>query len=1277
MIEATVADKSQGQNVATDKNSKEGGLDISLDEKGQPIGSLFQEDKKCRIILGTGVSLATSSVEECLAQCLEDDGCQSVSYNTLDDESENCLLNTETKYDVGPFFICNEPTWSYFEKVRDYFLISNKESGSLLSARDETTAELTNNIQSNCYWFWSGDVIRSMKYPSRVLTISSKRGRPSSIPERGVSLQKRSIGLKQSWGYEDNKLRSTIDNKHDLELAIGGDNKLVVTVPELAKLQHWSLSLDPIYFVIANRKNGKVIATDKDANVQMFGYNGQDSQLWYWDDNNIRSKSFPDKVLKVDETGKVDLGTYIYSDPSQKWTINGNDNIKQLSNNSSILLCESDTDSIRGCREKISDGSKWTLELSRVHFFILHKKSGKVLSAKSKDALNLQKYNMSDNQLWFWDNEAIRNKEYPEKVLTMQKKGSHKIELKKFKGVENQNWEYENDFLKSKFNDLKIDATMFGKPNSNDKWGMTIAHDVFTIWNKNQGTLLGLTKEGEVNTQPYSGSDSQLWFWDGRSIRSKEYPSKVLDVKLTNKKDKIGAEVYLNDYNGSPSQNWRHLDDQFISDSEGKKLITGTDKSEIPKVVACKNCFPDTGSKWAFSAKDVSYFNLEDTKINGFLTFDGDSARKITTKKSDLDDSSLWFWEGNTIRSKRDHMYVLSLNKTKGNWWDVTANKYQEAPRPFIIQKFRPISSNFITAELQGFQIESDNKRTGGYAVPGRKSGNKRLKMVMPDDTTTPCLVKRGLLSATDTEWEPLASPMRDLFSSVGYSSKGREVELQGRAISLAYGDYKKPDSYDDYPSTERSYGDGPSSYNDYPSSKGGYSGPGSYGDYPSSDGGGGYGGGPDSYDDYPSSKYSHGRPSSYKDYPSSQRSHEDNDYPSSDDSYDKPGSFKDYPSSSPGHNNMLYPTLRKGIKFGIAPGVREKITVAKPSLNKGLQDALDEDYQSDQKSNKLTDVGEVRNFDHANQYAKSFSIDAPTFLKNINKLSNKLLVHKRVPLLESTQSRATNIKSLRMLKSKFIENKIKEGLCKRGKLKCVGRPTLPYSDTKSIFDDIKVNTPTGEQVESAKNRFLGYTQDMQDRFKLWKDNVRGKPTDDLITLDDMEKFAVYEYQNRPTINYYCRKIYDDMPLNDDILRSADKLGEATQQGILMQNYLKKNHITQPITTYRFEPLNNPKKFKVGKEFTENSFMSTSKIDKRTRLGPANQMGPAARPREITIHLKRSGSDLAGINPHMSHQEEVLVPIGTRFRTVKKENVEIEWQGKMVPVERVEIEEVV
>ena len=149
------------------------------------------------------------------------------------------------------------------------------------------------------------------------------------------------------------------------------------------------------------------------------------------------------------------------------------------------------------------------------------------------------------------------------------------------------------------------------------------------------------------------------------------------------------------------------------------------------------------------------------------------------------------------------------------------------------------------------------------------------------------------------------------------------------------------------------------------------------------------------------------------------------------------------------------------------------------------------------------------------------------------------------------------------------------------------------------------------------------------------------------------------------------------MPLNDDILRSADKLGEATQQGILMQNYLKKNHIRQTITTYRFEPLNNPKKFKVGKEFTENSFMSTSKIDKRTRLGPANQMGPAARPREITIHLKRSGSDLAGINPHMSHQEEVLVPIGTRFRTVKKENVEIEWQGKMVPVERVEIEEVV
>ena len=44
-----------------------------------------------------------------------------------------------------------------------------------------------------------------------------------------------------------------------------------------------------------------------------------------------------------------------------------------------------------------------------------------------------------------------------------------------------------------------------------------------------------------------------------------------------------------------------------------------------------------------------------------------------------------------------------------------------------------------------------------------------------------------------------------------------------------------------------------------------------------------------------------------------------------------------------------------------------------------------------------------------------------------------------------------------------------------------------------------------------------------------------------------------------------------------------------------------------------------------------------------------------ARPRVITIQMRRSGSDISGISKHLSHQEEVLFPFGTKFNVVSKQ----------------------
>ena len=47
----------------------------------------------------------------------------------------------------------------------------------------------------------------------------------------------------------------------------------------------------------------------------------------------------------------------------------------------------------------------------------------------------------------------------------------------------------------------------------------------------------------------------------------------------------------------------------------------------------------------------------------------------------------------------------------------------------------------------------------------------------------------------------------------------------------------------------------------------------------------------------------------------------------------------------------------------------------------------------------------------------------------------------------------------------------------------------------------------------------------------------------------------------------------------------------------------------------------------------------------------------AERPREIKIDLEQSGSDISEVHPDFMEQQEVLVPLGTRFRLVSRQTV--------------------
>ena len=242
----------------------------------------------------------------------------------------------------------------------------------------------------------------------------------------------------------------------------------------------------------------------------MMSYHGCDNQLWFQEDDNIRSKKFPDKVLEIDMNeyktnnfGKVYLNSFHGgNNQRQKWE---GDDLSSKYKQLRLDIKGSDTAdeaTVGGYTNTGSPNQQWSFGTIRAFFFILNKKSGRVLDATSKQVIEQWSYNGGDHQQWFWDGDVIRNKKYIDRVIYLDATNSGadaKLYLNAYHGRLMQRWEYTDKYLVSRYHNLSIHvvgdsmangAAICAQTSKTNKWSLTPGHDFFTITSRQDTKVL-------------------------------------------------------------------------------------------------------------------------------------------------------------------------------------------------------------------------------------------------------------------------------------------------------------------------------------------------------------------------------------------------------------------------------------------------------------------------------------------------------------------------------------------------------------------------------------------------------------------------------------------------------------------------------------------------------------------------------------------------------------------------------------------------------------------
>lgn len=779
------------------------------------IYKYFKVSRNCAISRPLGVLLNPISKDDCLQLCLEEEGCKSVGY--MKDNSQTCHMNSENRKDVGKFFYCGKvdtASWDYYEKIKpiDYFLISSKMTAKVLAVRPDYSVVLkTYTGDVNQLWYWDNGAIRSKKHRHAFLQLHVSAYERSGWGK--VYISSRRSGNNFLWNFENNQLTSQYKNlKLDVKYSHTYDGAPVGVYPGTGNMnQKWSLSLDRFYFIITSRHSGKVLDASLDESstgkVILWSYHGKDNQLWFWDDDNIRCKQFPEKVLNLhmanyeaNNWGKVYLHPYNTGN-NQRWKAEDDQIISSYKNLRLDVKQSSTSDGalVGGYRNHGGVNQRWTFSASRPYFFILNKESGKVMDAGSPPSIKLWHYTNSDQQLWFWDGEVIRNKKYANKVIDLHMSDYNKyrwgkIFLHPFNGGQSQRWDFENNYLSSEFKNLSVevkdgsqaDGSQIGVKNGKyQKWSLQPEHDFFTLSSRMHAKVLDAPSDNKVLMWSFHGLDNQLWFMDEKSIRSKKYPNKVLDLHMENYKKSGFGDVFLHPFHGGPNQRWNLEGDNIISDYQGLRLDIKQSNYDDGALVGGYGSTSNINQKWSMNPKERIYFIVKGKASGNVL--DAATHTKVHLWPYNGKDNQLWFWDGNCIRSKQHPNKVLDLRMTdyeREGWGKIFLHVYNAGPNQrwniddeFIISKYRQLRMDVFGGRT------SKRSLVGGFPY----TGNDNQKWIFTVSSSN-CLHETESDIYNVVQYIPVVGTVWDIFSSIGYASAGCTSVAQERAVSFAIG---------------------------------------------------------------------------------------------------------------------------------------------------------------------------------------------------------------------------------------------------------------------------------------------------------------------------------------------------------------------------------------------------------------------------------------------------------------------------------------------------------
>ena len=706
---------------------------------------------------------------------------------TLDEDGQNVTWNVNTP---GNF----RQSWTVQEALMDVFITEQKTALVLQVDRglrvlyDFKRARLEIAVTTllvkalytgseNQQWFWDGQILRSSKYPDIILVLSEESY--TFLLEEFDATDRQKLSMKNNYLLPGHCINST---------------------SFFCEIKHFKIGRARDYFFISSKLNAAVLETSNTTFVDDQGnianevnsnnYHGGDSQIWFWDGDSIRSKTNPDKVLSSctgSSTTQFKICIYQFNaGDNQRWRFNDGTFISH----NKRRLTVSNTETI--------GGKLWSLNSHhRVYFTIVSRASAKLLTAANSVSTVFWTYRGSDNQLWFWDDDLIRSKLYPDKVLDLhvsdfENHGWGKVYLNPYNNGSNQHWKMENESIVCTYANLHLEIAT----NDSSKVGATIKkHEIIQMWSLNgdHRTYFRLTngisakvliaKNSEsIYIGEYSIGDNQLWFWEGDVIRSKVYPESVMDLDVYNYEASGWGRVYLHKFNGGDNQRWHPKNGQLVSSHKDLRMdVNGIN-------VGGTNLSQNESQLWHFNTGERVYFVLMNNQSENVVCALSDASIQMCDYNGR--DDQQWFWDGDTMRSKRYPDMVMDLNVFNFNSDGTCGNVYLHSFHGGNNQRWYSEADRLVTFHKH-LALSHGYPEVGGCIVDAHPNQAWNLFIPNQASATAPkpsCANKIEQKIYNVVQWIPFVSTLWDLGASIGYGVAGCSSVAEKRAISMSIG---------------------------------------------------------------------------------------------------------------------------------------------------------------------------------------------------------------------------------------------------------------------------------------------------------------------------------------------------------------------------------------------------------------------------------------------------------------------------------------------------------